>query len=56
MSRIFKIFQKLLKCFGGITNFASVNESVSSGVFPIMLVLYLKDSELEERGSLGSSL
>ena len=53
---ISKLFQKLLKCFSGITTFASVNESLSFGVFPIIIVLYLKDSELEERGSLGSSL
>ena len=44
MKRICKLLQKLL------------NESLSSGVFPTILVLYLKDSELEERGLLGSSL
>ena len=53
---ISKLFHKLLKCFSVITTFASVNESLSSGIFPIILLLYLKDSELEERGSLGSSL
>ena len=53
---IFKAPQKLLKCFSGITTFAFVNESLSSGVFPTMFVLYLKDSELEERGLLDSSL
>ena len=53
---IFKALQKLLKCFNGITTSAFVNQSLSSGVFPTILVLYLKDSELEERGSLGSSL
>ena len=53
---IFKTLQKLLKCFSGITTFAFVNESLSSDVFPTMLVLFLKDSELEERGLLGSSL
>ena len=51
---IFKILQKLLKCFSAITTFAPANESLSSGVFPTILVLYLEDSELEER--LGSSL
>ena len=39
----FTIFQKLLKCFSGITTFASVNESLSSGIFPTILVLYLTD-------------
>ena len=29
---------------------------LSSGVFPTILALYLKDSESEERGLLGSSL
>ena len=53
---IFKALQKLLKCFNGITTSAFVNQSLSSGVFPTILVLYLKDSELEERGLLGSSL
>ena len=52
---IFKALQKLLKCFSGITIFQSVNESLSSGVFPTKFVFYLKDSELEERGLLGSS-
>ena len=31
---IFKLLQELLKCFSGITNFAFVNEPLSSGVFP----------------------
>ena len=53
---IFKALHKLLKFLSGITTFAFVNESLSSGVFPTILVLYLKDSELEERGSLASSL
>ena len=48
--------QKLLKCFSGIRIFAFVNESLSSGVFTAILVLYLKDLELEERELLGSSL
>ena len=56
ISEIFKLLQKLLKYFKGVTSFAFVNESLSSGVFPTILVLYLKDSELEERGLLGSSL
>ena len=34
--------KKILKCFSGITTFTSVNESLSSGVFPIIFVLYLK--------------
>ena len=51
ISGIFKRFQKLLKCFSGITTFAFVNEFLSSGVFPAIFVLYLKDSdsELEEK-------
>ena len=53
---IFKALQQLLKYFSGITTFASVNESLLAGVFPTMLVLYLKDSELEERRLIGSSL
>ena len=53
---IFKALQKLLKCFSRATTFAFVNESLSSGVFPKILDLYLKDTELEERGLLGSSL
>ena len=53
---IFKALQKLLKCISGITTFTFVNESLSSGIYLTMLVLYLKDSELEERGLLGSSL
>ena len=44
---IFKTLQKLLKCFSGIATFAFVNESLSSGVFPAILVLYLKDLQLE---------
>ena len=56
MKRICKLLQKLLKCFIWITTSAFVNESLSSGVFPTILVLYLKDSELEARGLLGSSL
>ena len=46
---IFRALQKLLKCFNRITTFTSVKESLFSGVFPIIFVLYLKDSELEER-------
>ena len=45
---IFKLLQKLLKCFNGTTTSASVNESLFS-VFPTMLVLHSKDSELAER-------
>ena len=56
ISGIFKLLQKLLQYFKGIASFAFVNESLSSGVFTTILVLYLKDSELEERGLLGSSL
>ena len=50
---IFKALKKLLECFSGITTFAFVSESLPSGVFPIILVLYLKDSEVAERGLLG---
>ena len=53
---ISKLLQKLLKSFSGITTFAFVNKSLFRGVFPTILALYLKYSELEERGSLGSSL
>ena len=56
ISGIFKLLQKLLKYFRGITSFTFVNKSLFSGVFPVILVFYLKDSELEERGLLGSSL
>ena len=50
---IFKALQKLLKCFSRITTFAFVNESLFSGIFSTILVLYLKDSQLRERGLLG---
>ena len=53
---IFKLLQKLLKCSSGTTTFALVNGLLSSAVFLTILVLYLKDSELGERGVLGSSL
>ena len=53
---IFKALQKLLKCFSRITTFEFVNESLSFGVFPTILVLYSKDLELVQRGLLGSSL
>ena len=56
MNGIFKLPQKLLKYFSGIATFAFVKESLFCGVFPTIFVLYLKDSELEERGLLGSSL
>ena len=49
ISGILKLFQKLLKYFKGITTFIFVNESLFSGVFPTVFVLYLKDSELKER-------
>ena len=50
INRIFKALQKLLQCFSGITTSAFANESLSSGVFPTIFVLYLKDSEIRERG------
>ena len=53
---ICKLLQKLLECFSGITTFMFVNESLSYRAFPAILVLYLKDSELEERRSRVSSL
>ena len=53
---ISKLLQKLLKCFIEITTFAFVNESLFSGVFPTISIFYFKDSESEERESLGSSL
>ena len=45
-----KFLQKLLKYFKGITNSAFVNESLLCGVFPTILVFYLKDSESVESG------
>ena len=56
ISGTFNLLQKLLKYFRRIASFTFVNESFFSGVFPVILVLYLKDSELEERGLLGPSL
>ena len=56
ISGIFKLLQKLRQYFKGIACFAFVNESLSSGVFATILALHLKDSELEERGLLRSSL
>ena len=56
ISGIFKLLQKLLKYFKGIRSFAFVTESLSSLVFPTIFAFYLKDSELEQRGLLGSSL
>ena len=53
---ISKLLQKLFKCFSGLTTSAFVNESLFCGVFPKILALYLKDSELVERGLLGPSL
>ena len=53
---IFKLLQKLLKYFKGITISAFVNESLFCGVFPTIRVSYLKDSELVESGSFDSSL
>ena len=40
---ISKFLQKLLKYFNGITTSTFVNESIPCGVFPTILVLYLKD-------------
>ena len=40
---ISKFLQKLLKYFNGITTSTFVNESLPCGVFPTILVLYLKD-------------
>ena len=56
ISGIFKLLQKLLKYFIGITSFVFFNESLFCGVFPTIFVFYLKDLELEERRLLGSSL
>ena len=52
---ISKLLQKLLKYFKGITT-TFVNESLFCGVFPTVLVSYLKDSESVESGSFDSSL
>ena len=54
-SGISKLLQKLLKCFSGLTTFAFVNESLIYG-FSYNTCLVFKRSELEGRGSLGSSL
>ena len=51
-----KFLQKLRKCFNGKTILTLSNTWLSFSVFPVMLVLYLKDSESGERGLLGSSL
>ena len=40
INRIFKLLQKLLEYFSGITTFAFVNESLFSGVFPTIPILY----------------
>ena len=57
ISGMLKALKKLLKRFSGITTCAFMNESLSSGVFPVIFVLYLKDSESGEKGSPhGSSL
>ena len=53
---ISKFLQKLLKYFKGIKTSASVNGSLFGGVFPTILVLYLKYSELVDIGSFYSSL
>ena len=53
---ISKLLQKLLKYFKGITTSLFANESLFCGVLPTILVLYLKDSELEESRSFDSSL
>ena len=50
---IFKLLQKLLKCFNVITTSAFFNESLSSGVFPTIFVLYLKDSEQKKENHLA---
>ena len=66
ISGIFKLLQKLRKTFSGITTSVSflptlfpsypASPTPTLYVSPVMLVLYLKDSESEERISLGSSL
>ena len=53
ISGIFKLLQKLLKCFNVITTSAFFNESLSSGVFPTIFVLYLKDSEQKKEDHLA---
>ena len=62
ISGIFKLLQKLFKCLRSskyllvLTSFRFVSKSLFSGVFSVIIVLYLKDSELEERRLLHSSL
>ena len=66
INSIFKVLQKLLKYFSETTNsvlflsalFGSQPLSLSPRlwVLPVTLVLYLKDSESEERGLLGYCL
>ena len=61
ISRISKLLQKLLKCFSGITIsvsflptlFASYSSSLAATLKVFPVYLFLKDSESEERGSLG---
>ena len=45
INAIFKVLQKLPKCFSGTTTLMSSNASLLFGVFPVLFVLYLKDSE-----------
>ena len=53
---ILKVLQKLLRCFNGTENSTSF-VFPSSDVFPVILLLYLKDSEFIVRSELlGSSL
>ena len=61
ISGIFKFLKKLLKCFSGITIsvsflptlFASYSSSLAATLKVFPVYLFLKDSESEERGSLG---
>ena len=56
ISGIFKFHQKLPKYFSEITTSVFVNKSLLPGVFPAILALYLKDSELGKKVLVGLSL
>ena len=59
ISDVFKFLHKLLKCLKGtaisVSYLPTLFASSPSFVFLVILVLYLKNSELEERELLGSS-
>ena len=56
INSMLKPLQKLLKCFNGTTILAFVIVLLLFGVFPVILVLYLKDLEFLMSSLSGSSL